>query len=135
MNTASDAESLGRDRTRPNSEGGAEPGTQRRVGTRGLWLSASLAFFTLHTIALGLWVGGGHSSGVVVPLRPYVRIAGVSTLADTLLLALAEPERIDALSRYGREHSEAPHLYGARFPISSMEQLETLIERRIESRA
>ena len=72
------------------------------------------------------------ASGFAIPLRPYVRVAGASALADTLLLALTEPERIDALSSYGREHSEAPHLYGARFPIVSLDQLEILIERRVD---
>lgn len=77
-------------------------------------------------------LGVVDASGELVPVRHYVRIAGLSTLADTLLLALTEPERIDALSRYGRDHSEAPHLYGERFPIAGPEQLETLIERRVD---
>src|SRR5690606_17238228 len=59
-------------------------------------------------------LGLADASGVVVPLREYARIAAASTLADALLLALAEPERIAALSEYGRKHSGVPHLYGAR---------------------
>src|ERR1700742_1145791 len=41
------------------------------------------------------------ATGKQVPLRPYTRIASASGLADQLLLELAEPERIVALSQNG----------------------------------
>lgn len=72
------------------------------------------------------------ANGYVVPVRHYTRIASASSLADELLLALVEPERIHALSEYGREHSAEAHLYGARLPIVGMQQFELLVEQRVD---
>lgn len=78
-------------------------------------------------------VGGlTDASGHVVPLVHYARIASATTVADQLLLALAEPERIVALSEYGRAHSDAPHLYGARATISGLAHLERLLSLRVD---
>jgi iron complex transport system substrate-binding protein len=72
------------------------------------------------------------ANGVLVPIRRYKRIATMSTLADALGLALLEPERLVAMSNYGRRHHEAPHLYGARMDVVGPRQLEELVEQRID---
>ncbi len=57
---------------------------------------------------------GGHA----VPLRAYRRIASGGSVADDLLLALCEPERIAALTAFGHANHLRPHLYGER-PLTS----------------
>lgn len=66
-------------------------------------------------------------TGHVVPCLPYQRIASASQLADGLLLELAEPERILALSHNGRVHDPDAHRYGKRAEISGPSDLERLI--------
>jgi iron complex transport system substrate-binding protein len=48
------------------------------------------------------------ASGHFVPFKPYRRIVAASTVADTLLRELAEPERVAAYTHYGASRS----LYG-----------------------
>jgi iron complex transport system substrate-binding protein len=64
--------------------------------------------------------------GEIVPIKPYRRIASGSSVADGLLLALAEPERIVALTHYGRTTSRYAHLYGDRHAITGAGDLERL---------
>jgi iron complex transport system substrate-binding protein len=82
-------------------------------------------------------LGGGHkgladAGGALVPIRPYRRIASGGSVADELLLRLAEPERIVALSRYGHQHSRDAQLYGARDTLSGALELERLRRLRVD---
>lgn len=67
-----------------------------------------------------------------VPLRKYQHIAAGSTIADDLLLALAEPERIAVLSRYGREHAPDLHRYGQRPSFGGATDLELLTKQGVD---
>jgi iron complex transport system substrate-binding protein len=71
-------------------------------------------------------------SGHLVPLRSYRRIASGSTVADEILLELAEPERVVMLSRYGREHSPDPHRYGRRATFAGATDLERLKQHGVD---
>jgi iron complex transport system substrate-binding protein len=82
-------------------------------------------------------MGGGKqglvdSGGYAVPLRSYQHIASGTTLADDLLLALAEPERIAALTRFGREHKPDPHRYGQRPSFGGPTDLESLKRQGVD---
>ncbi|MET0283460.1 MAG: ABC transporter substrate-binding protein [Polyangiales bacterium] len=72
------------------------------------------------------------ANGVVVPIRNYQRIATISTPADTIALALLEPERLIAMSDYGKGHSETPYLYGARMTVYGPKHLEELVQQRVD---
>jgi iron complex transport system substrate-binding protein len=63
---------------------------------------------------------------------PYRRIASGSIVGDQLLLALAEPERIVALSSYGRARTASPHLYGRRPTLAGLTPLESLLALRVD---
>jgi iron complex transport system substrate-binding protein len=76
--------------------------------------------------------GLADAGGYVVPLRDYRRIAAGTTVADDLLLQLAEPERIAVLTRYGREHSADAHLYGQRAVFGGPTDLELLQRQRVD---
>lgn len=70
------------------------------------------------------------AGGQLVPLRDYRRIAATSIVADELVLALAEPERVIALSRYGRDAATASYLYGDRIELHGLSDVELL--RKLE---
>jgi iron complex transport system substrate-binding protein len=72
------------------------------------------------------------ASGDLVPLRTYRRIASASIVADELLLALAEPERIIALTHYGREGTPFAHRYGDRIALHGVNDAELLRKQRID---
>jgi iron complex transport system substrate-binding protein len=76
--------------------------------------------------------GVADANGHIVPVRRYARIASVSSTADAILLALLEPERIHALSDYGRAHSDEAHRYGARSSIVGLHQLEQLVDEKVD---
>jgi ABC-type Fe3+-hydroxamate transport system substrate-binding protein len=67
-------------------------------------------------------------TGRELPRKHYQRIASASQFADGLLLELAEPERILALSHNGRLHDPDSHRYGRRAEVSGPNDLERLIE-------
>jgi iron complex transport system substrate-binding protein len=69
------------------------------------------------------------AAGHRVALRRFERIASSSTVADALLLELAEPERIVALSHHGRERSAALQ-YGNRPTLAGLSPLELLLSLR-----
>jgi iron complex transport system substrate-binding protein len=71
-------------------------------------------------------------SGHVVPLRRYARIAAGSSVADDLLLELAEPERIAMLTHYGRTHSVDAHRYGQRPSFGGPTDLERMTQLGID---
>lgn len=109
---------------------GARDSTQAsEPGARGLpTLTASTTYVPMSRDGKGVV----DANGMVVPVRPYRRIASGSTTADALLLALVEPERIVALTDYGKTHSDSPHLYGARFSLVGMHQSEQLVADGID---
>ena len=72
------------------------------------------------------------ASGHALPRRAYRRIASASAYADELLLALAEPERVIALSHNGHAHDPDAFRYGARAEISSVGELERLLALRAD---
>lgn len=77
---------------------------------------------------IALLDAGGHP----VPLRAYKHIASGTSMVDDLLLALAEPERIAALTAYGRAHSADAHLYGTRPAVAGPGDLERLKQQGID---
>jgi iron complex transport system substrate-binding protein len=72
------------------------------------------------------------AGGQVVPLSDYHRIAAGSIVADELLLALAEPARIVALTHYGRENSRSAHLFGDRIEIDGPTDIERMRKHRVD---
>jgi iron complex transport system substrate-binding protein len=72
------------------------------------------------------------AGGQVVPLSDYRRIAAGSIVADELLLALAEPSRIVALTHYGRENSRSAHLFGDRTEIDGPSDVERMRKLQVE---
>jgi iron complex transport system substrate-binding protein len=71
-------------------------------------------------------------TGRSLPIAPYRRIASASGVADRLLLELAEPERILALSHNGKTHDPEAHRYGARQEVSGPGDLERLIAQDVD---
>jgi iron complex transport system substrate-binding protein len=67
------------------------------------------------------------ASGRRTTVRPFRRIAAGSTVADRLLLDLAEPQRIVALTEFGQHHSLAGYRYGDRPLIKSLDDTESLL--------
>lgn len=70
--------------------------------------------------------GLADAAGTVTPLEHYRRVASGSSLSDELLLALAEPERIVALTQYGHEHLAHSYLYGSRPELRGPADVELL---------
>lgn len=75
------------------------------------------------------WVEASHR---VLPAKRYQRIASASAYADQLLLALAEPERVVALSRSGRRRDPEAFRYGARAQLSAAGDLEQLLALHVD---
>jgi iron complex transport system substrate-binding protein len=71
-------------------------------------------------------------TGRSLPIAHYRRIASASGVADRLLLELAEPERILALSHYGKIHDPESQRYGARPEVSGPADLERLIGLNVD---
>lgn len=87
----------------------------------------------LHIVALdggmqGLADAGDH----ITPLRHYERIASGSAVADEILLALSEPERIVMLTEYGHRTAPRRYLWGARAAAKSGGDVEQLREQHID---
>lgn len=75
--------------------------------------------------------GGGwallDSTDHPVPLRPYRRIVSTSMISDRLLVELAEPDRIVAVSSAGVRGSPWAHRYAGKAIIEGLGELETII--------
>lgn len=67
------------------------------------------------------------ATGTRVPLRRYDRVAGASTVADALLLALAEPSRIVAFSAQSAERSPFAYRYAGKPTISDVRNVEEVL--------
>lgn len=72
------------------------------------------------------------ASGHAPARRHYQRIASGSAYADELLLALAEPERIVALSGQGHRSTSEPYRYGDRALIAGPSDLERLLNLHVD---
>jgi iron complex transport system substrate-binding protein len=107
---------------------GRDSETQTPLATKTSTTGSNVRLITLANGRQGIADAGGQ----VVPLQDYHRIAGGSIVADELLLALAEPERIVALSHYGRTHARNPHAYGDRVEISGAGDVELLRKHEVE---
>lgn len=70
--------------------------------------------------------------GFELPRRHFQHIGSSSSYADELLLALAEPERIAALSRQGKRSRRDAYRYGARPLISGPQELERLLTLHVD---
>jgi len=67
------------------------------------------------------------AGGRFIALRRYVRIASTSTLADGLLLALCEPDRIIAFTQPSREHEPIGYRYSGKPTLRGPGELEALL--------
>jgi ABC-type Fe3+-hydroxamate transport system substrate-binding protein len=72
------------------------------------------------------------ASGSAASGKHYQRIASSSSYADELLLALAEPERIAALSSTGHRNQRDAFRYGDRPLIAGPGDLERLLSLRVD---
>jgi len=88
---------------------------------------AQEAFPTHHTDPT---VGVRDASGRVFAVGGYRRIVSASTVADHLLLALAEPSTIVAFTRYTREHDLERHRFTGGLALERLDDLETLLAAR-----
>ena len=72
-------------------------------------------------------LGLRDASGYVAPLREYRRILSGSTVADGLLLDLAEPDRVVALTEYGARAAERAYRYSGKRLLRVWDDLEQVI--------
>lgn len=70
------------------------------------------------------------ASGTLAPLRRYARIASTSLVADHVLDALCEPERIVAVSTLSKASSHFAHKHAAQRGLSSPAELEAILALR-----
>ncbi|HEX3765171.1 MAG TPA: ABC transporter substrate-binding protein [Kofleriaceae bacterium] len=82
----------------------------------------------VETVALP---GGGRgvrdATGEVVELRPYRRILAASTVADRLLHELAEPDRIVAVTAFGRAESPWAYQQADKPTLAGVDDLEAVL--------
>jgi iron complex transport system substrate-binding protein len=67
------------------------------------------------------------ATGVTFPVARYHRIVSSSSVADSLLFELIEPDRIAAVSAYGRENDPRGYRYAGKPTIASLEDVETIL--------
>jgi iron complex transport system substrate-binding protein len=67
------------------------------------------------------------ASGTLVPLRHYARIASTSLVADHVLDALCEPERVVAVSALSKTSTHFAHKHATQVALSSAAELETIL--------
>jgi iron complex transport system substrate-binding protein len=67
------------------------------------------------------------AGGFRLDIRPFRRIASGSAVADRLLLDLAEPDRVIALTQFGALHSPVRHLFVGRPLIRDLDDTESLL--------
>jgi iron complex transport system substrate-binding protein len=67
------------------------------------------------------------ATGVRFPVSRYRRIVSSSSVADSLLFELIEPDRIVAVSAYGAEHDPRGYRYAGKRTIASLEDVETIL--------
>ena len=69
-------------------------------------------------------------SGFEAPRRDYRRIVSGTTIADAILLAIAEPDRIAAFTAYSAEHAHDGHRYRGKPLVESLHDLEQVLALR-----
>jgi len=67
------------------------------------------------------------SEGIEVPVRPYRRIASVSTIADEVLLEIVEPSRLVAVTSYSVESGYRPWRYAGKSTVRTSKDVEAII--------
>lgn len=67
------------------------------------------------------------ATGTRVDVVHFQRIASASSIADQLLVALCEPDRIVAFTRYGATHSAHPHRYVGKPTIGDLSEIEAIL--------
>ena len=67
------------------------------------------------------------ATGHFVPLASYRRIASTSGVSDSVLLALAEPERIVAVTRYSVDNSPIAYRYAGKPTIEDLVKIEDIL--------
>ena len=70
------------------------------------------------------------ASGTLAPLRHYARIASASVVADHVLDALCEPERVVAVSTQSKANARLAFKHGGRRALDSPAELETILALR-----
>jgi ABC-type Fe3+-hydroxamate transport system substrate-binding protein len=82
----------------------------------------------VETVALP---GGGRglrdATGEIVELRAFRRILAASTVADHLLRELAEPDRIVAVTAYGRAESPWAYLQSDKPTLAGVDDVEAVL--------
>jgi ABC-type Fe3+-hydroxamate transport system substrate-binding protein len=74
--------------------------------------------------------GMRDATGHFVPLASYRRIVSTSGVSDSVLLALAEPDRIVAFTRYSVEHSPIAYRYAGKPTIAELTEVEAILSRK-----
>ncbi|MEZ4250248.1 MAG: ABC transporter substrate-binding protein [Polyangiales bacterium] len=70
------------------------------------------------------------ATGHEVAVRRYARIVSASTIADQVLAEILEPERIAAISEYGRSASSTPWRFASTPTIARVEDVEAILALR-----
>lgn len=99
-----------------------ERGSQASRSQRAPRLAADSAL-VMRSGRQGLLDAGGH----FVPLADYRRIVSTSSVADSLLLALAEPDRVAAYTVYSREQSLFGYRYAGRPTVTDISKVEAIV--------
>lgn len=71
--------------------------------------------------------GMRDATGHFVPLGDYRRIASTSGVSDSVLLALSEPDRIVAFTRYSVDNSPLAYRYAGKPTIEDLAQIESIL--------
>lgn len=71
--------------------------------------------------------GMRDATGHFVPLASYQRIASTSGVSDSVLLSLAEPDRIVAFTRYSVDNSPIAYRYAGKPTIEDLTKVEELL--------
>jgi iron complex transport system substrate-binding protein len=103
-------------------------GIDRRPRDRAVTSQAAMEIGTVRKVphpAGGL--GVVDASGRIVPLRPYRRIVSTSLLSDRLLVDLAEPDRVLAISETSARQSPWRWRFAGKRSVDGMGPLEPLI--------
>lgn len=69
------------------------------------------------------------ATGASIPVRPYVRIASTSTVADQVLVRLIEPSRVLAVSRH-TQRTQRSDVYDDKIGVEHARDIEAIIELR-----
>jgi iron complex transport system substrate-binding protein len=88
---------------------------------------ASILVASAEVVRHGGVDGMRDATGHFVPLASYRRIASTSGVSDSVLLALAEPERIVAFTRYSIESSPIAYRYSGKPAIEDLAKIEEIL--------